>query len=366
MKKKLYTAIGLMSGTSMDGIDAERGIIIANKVFSTVSDYKIEIIIKDQKSDPLLDKEMTSELIMKYKVKAIIGWEYSSHAFGGTPIAEKHKIPGICIYATNPLVTKGKKYISRVVFDDNFQGKVAAQYMFNDLKIRNVGVIRDTSQEYSIGLTSIFEHYFRGLGGNIVKTYNINSRSNHELVSLRYATEQIINDGVKNIYMPIYSKEIAEILLLLSSHDKQFLFFSSDSTGFTPNYLGKNVSLCEGLYYTDQYYAQDANKMTEFFNELYDKYYPSTPKNTISTHLAFDAYYLLYNAIKSCVDDKKSPTSENINYYVRHTKDLLVTTGIISINPETGSAIRPAYILKLSSKGKPLFVKKVMFDAKGK
>ena len=363
---RLGVLLPLTGDASVEGIDAERGIILANKLFNTVSDYKIEIIIKNQNSDPLLDKKMTSELITKYKVKSIIGWIYSSHAFGGTPIAEKYEIPGICIYATNPLITKGKKYISRVVFDDNFQGKVAAQYMYNNLKIRDVGVIRDISQEYSIGLTSIFEHYFRELGGSIIKTYNINSRSTHQILSLRYATEQILKDKVKNIYMPIYSKEIAAILLLLRPYDKQFLFFSSDSAGFTTDYLGENVYLADNLYFTDQYWKHDVNRITKLFNALYDKYYPTAPKNVIDNYLAFDAYYLFYNAVKSCIYDKKLPTPKNINYYIRHTKDLLGTTGMIDINPETGNAIKPAYILKFSSKGELLFVKKVTFSTNEK
>ncbi len=349
---------------SMDGIPGKKAIILANELFNKIGNYTIKIIIKDQKSDPLSDKKITLKLIKDYKVKALIGWFYSSHALGGTPVAEEYKVPGICIYATNPLITKGKNYISRVVFDDNLQAKAAATYMYNNLRVRKIAVIRDISQEYSIGLSSIFESYFRKLGGKIIRTYNINSRSTRSLFLLKYTTQQILKDNVKNLYIPIYSKEVAEILLFLRFSKKHFLFFSSDSSMYIPDFLENNVSLCDNLYYTDQYYpnCKDENNMTKFFKEkFFEKYnyFPSTP-----SYLTFDAYYLLYNAIKNCVKDDKIVNSENINYYVRHTKNLLATTGLITINPKTGNPNKPVYVLKFEN-GKPAFVKKIIFTKVG-
>jgi branched-chain amino acid transport system substrate-binding protein len=348
----------LTGAASIEGIDSQLSIELANSLFNKVGSYSLKIMIDNNQSNPLIDKLDTWNLITNQNVKAIIGWIYSSHAFGGTPIAEKYKIPGVCIYATNPLITQGKKYISRIVFDDNFQGKAAAYYIFRKLGIRNIGVVRDVSQEYSIGLTSIFESHFRSLGGKIIKTYNIDSSLNSKKFSVEHAADEIVDDGVEALYMPIYSEQIADFLRCFKGMNKIIFLFASDAAGFVRNYL-KDKSLANGLYYTDQYFVnyKDKNVMARMFDSEYHKKYGVYPKN-VANYLAFDTYYVIYNAIKDCVDNNELPTSQNINYFIRHTKNLLATTGYLTINPNTGNGIKDIYVLKYNL-GKQTFVDKI-------
>ncbi len=360
---KIGVILPLTGNASIMGIDSKRSIELANSLFNKVGDYSLKIIIDNDQSNPLIDKTETLNLITEQKARALVGWIYSSHAFGGTPIAEKYKIPGVCIYATNPLITRGKKYISRVVFDDNFQGKAAAFYLFRKLGIKNIGVVRDISQEYSIGLASIFESHFRSLGGKIIKTYNIDSFLNSEKFSVKHVADEIAYDGVEALYMPIRSRQIASFLKKFHESKKRLFIFVSEGAGFVKNYL-KDKSLANGLYYTDQYFVnyKNKNKMAKMFDEEFHKKYGVYP-NSVANYLAFDAYYLLYNAIKDCVNDGKVPTSENINYFIRHTRNLLSTTGLLTIDPEIGAALKPIYILKYD-KGKRIFIDKIDSDEK--
>ncbi len=360
---KIGVILPLTGNASIMGIDSKRSIELANSLFNKVGDYSLKIIIDNDQSNPLIDKTETLNLITEQKARALVGWIYSSHAFGGTPIAEKYKIPGVCIYATNPLITRGKKYISRVVFDDNFQGKAAAFYLFRKLGIKNIGVVRDISQEYSIGLASIFKSYFRSLGGEIIKTYNIDSSLNSEKFSVEHVVDGIFHDGVEALYMPICSKQIVNFLKKFRESKKRVFIFASDGAGFVKSYL-KDKSLANNLYYTDQYFVnyKNKNKMAKMFDRKYYEKYGVYP-NSVANYLAFDAYYLVYNAIKDCVNDGKIPTSENINYFVRHTRDLLTTMDLLTIDPNTGEVLKPIYVLKYDE-GKKIFVDKIDSDEK--
>ncbi len=349
----------LTGAASVEGIASKLSIKLANNLYKVVGPYEINLIIKNQNSSAIEDRRLTKMLIDKYNVKAIIGWIYSSHALGGTPIAEEHKIPGICIYATNPLVTQGKKYISRIVFNDYVQGRIAAEYLYDSLKIKRIAVVMDTGQNYSMGLSSIFKDNFRKLGGIILTTYNINSLSDNYYYMMKSLAYKIINNGFKFLYMPLYSREIAIFLKFMGKYRKNVFIFSSDSAGFIDRYLDGETYLSNGIYYTDQYYVDynTKNHMAELFNGHYRELYGVLP-TVVDDYLTFDAYYVLYNAIKSCINDSKQPTSENINYYIRHTKNLLATTGLITIDPKTGDCTKSVYILKWEN-GKRLFIDKV-------
>ena len=70
--------------------------------------------------------------------------------------------------ATNPDLTKaGSKVFNRLVFTDAFQGKSAAEYLFNTLKFTKLAIIHD-GQAYGQGLAQVVNDTFKGLGGEVV------------------------------------------------------------------------------------------------------------------------------------------------------------------------------------------------------
>ena len=88
------------------------------------------------------------------------------------PIADANKIPMISPSSTNPRVTKDggktRPYIFRVCFIDPFQGTVMAKFATENLKVKNVAVLRDVGNDYSVGLADFFSAKFKELGGKIV------------------------------------------------------------------------------------------------------------------------------------------------------------------------------------------------------
>ena len=70
--------------------------------------------------------------------------------------------------STNSHVTQIGDYIFRVCFIDPFQGLVMAKFAANTLKIKNVAILRDIKNDYSVGLADVFIENFKKMGGNIV------------------------------------------------------------------------------------------------------------------------------------------------------------------------------------------------------
>src|SRR5438094_2775068 len=84
------------------------------------------------------------------------------------PVAQQSGIPMISPSSTNPKVTEIGDYIFRVCFIDPFQGLVMAKFAANTLKVKNVAILRDIKNDYSVGLADVFIENFKKMGGNIV------------------------------------------------------------------------------------------------------------------------------------------------------------------------------------------------------
>lgn len=63
----------------------------------------------------------------------------------------------------------GARSYARVIAHDGFQGKAAAQYMYNDLGKRTLALLDDT-QAYGIGLADAVENEFTKLGGTVLRS----------------------------------------------------------------------------------------------------------------------------------------------------------------------------------------------------
>ena len=111
---------------------------------------------------------MVTKLITSDQVVAILGEVASSRSLAAAPVAQQNGIPMISPSSTNPKVTEVGDYIFRVCFIDPFQGLVMAKFAANTLKVKNVAILRDIKNDYSVGLADVFIENFKKMGGTIV------------------------------------------------------------------------------------------------------------------------------------------------------------------------------------------------------
>src|SRR5207247_11366093 len=106
--------------------------------------------------------------VNKDRVVAVLGEVASSRSLAAAPVCQQNRIPMITPSSTNPRVTQIGEYIFRVCFIDPFQGLVMAKFVTNTLKLKNVAVLRDIRNDYSVGLADVFVENFKKMGGTIV------------------------------------------------------------------------------------------------------------------------------------------------------------------------------------------------------
>jgi branched-chain amino acid transport system substrate-binding protein len=305
----------------------------------------VKLILLDNKGDKVETANATSRLITKDHVKAIIGAIASGNTLAAAPIAEKNHIPLLSSSATNPLVTKGKEYVSRVCFIDPFQGSVAAKYAINKLHAKTAAVVVDIAQDYSVGLAKFFVESFKKMGGKIVVQTFVQTGDQDfsaQISALRAKNPEFI-------YMPTYYQEAA----LFARQARQFglnqVIMGGD--GLESDALlkvgGKAV---ENVTFTTHYDPKaTSGKVGKEFLKKFKAKYKVDPDAMAA--LGGDAYLVMVDAINRA--GGSSATSEAINKAIRSTKGFHGITGILTL--VHGDAIKSAVVRKVKD-GKFVYV----------
>jgi branched-chain amino acid transport system substrate-binding protein len=162
---------GSLTGTTATfGISTRNGIDMAvdevNKSGGLLG-KKVRVIVEDDQGKPEEAQTVVTKLITKDQVMAVLGEVASSRTMAAAPVAQQSGIPLISPSSTNPKVTEIGDYIFRVCFIDPFQGLVMAKFARNTLKVKNVAILRDIKNDYSVGLADVFVDNFKKMGGNI-------------------------------------------------------------------------------------------------------------------------------------------------------------------------------------------------------
>jgi branched-chain amino acid transport system substrate-binding protein len=98
-------------------------------------------------------------------VLAVLGPISSSMSIPAAEVLQDAGVIMISTASTNPATTQIGEYIFRMSFTDDFQGKIAARYAFNDLGAKSAIIFRQQDDDYSFGLANFFNEEFQALGG---------------------------------------------------------------------------------------------------------------------------------------------------------------------------------------------------------
>ncbi|NJD54827.1 MAG: branched-chain amino acid ABC transporter substrate-binding protein [Nitrospirae bacterium] len=158
---------GPMTGDqSKMGTDFKNGVSLAVEEWNAkggVLGKKIEIIIGDDQHDPKQAVSVANKIVNEGAV-GIIGHFNSSCSIPASDIYARGNIPMISPGSTNPQFTeKGYKNVFRVCGRDDQQGKVGADFVNSQLKLKKVAVIHDKTT-YGQGLADEFK---KALGGKV-------------------------------------------------------------------------------------------------------------------------------------------------------------------------------------------------------
>lgn len=188
----------------------------------------IQLIVEDGKCTNSTAVTAAQKLLSVDKVSAIIGGLCSSETTAFVKIASDLKIPVISYGSSAPALSQSGKYFFRTYPSDANQGKVAAEYLFNELEVKNVAVLYHIS-DWGSGIQSVFVSRFKELGGNI-------TNEEGTLQTVRdYKTQltKINKSKPDYIYMPTYPEGGLIAVKQIQDLGLKLKIFGADSWGDT-------------------------------------------------------------------------------------------------------------------------------------
>jgi branched-chain amino acid transport system substrate-binding protein len=148
---------------AVDELNAAGGVVIAGVAHTVV------LVERETALRPEAAALAARALINLDSVDVIVGPQTSNLAVTAGAVAEASLVPMITPMASSPLVTAGRRMVTRLAFVDAFQGEVLARFAFDSLGIRRAATLSDAASPYGREITRLFGHTFEALGGEIVR-----------------------------------------------------------------------------------------------------------------------------------------------------------------------------------------------------
>ncbi len=313
-----------------------KGLELAQKNRPTVLNRKVELILADNKSGKVKGANPVSRLIRKNKVDAIIGGLTSSNTLSGALVAEKAGVPMISPWATNPVVTQGKKWIFRACFTDPFQGFVGAKFARENLQAKNAAVLIDITQDYCVGIANFFMKNFKEMGGRIVARLHYNTGDldfTAQLTAIQARHPDVI-------YCPGYFKELALIARQAREAGIEVPILAGDAAQ-ADELIKIGGKAVEGLSFTTHFDEQGVTtEAGRRFIRAFRAAYPDITPDSVSA-LSYDTYNILLDAIERA----GSTNRETVRRELENTKNFQGVTGVMTMKDH--DMIKPAVILRV-------------------
>lgn len=300
-------------------INADGGVKVGSKKM------KIKLVQKDNKSDNSSAASVASNLTTKSKVNAVVGPITSSPGLAALPNYTKAKVPYITPGGTQDSLTvqkngKVQPYMFRSCFEDSYQGKALAKYVYNNMHLKRVAILADKSTDYGQGLTKAFKGSYKG---TVVETqyYQSGDKDFNTLLT------KLKGKKFDALYVPGYYTEAGLIVKQARQMGINQPIVGAD--GFSDPKLvqiaGKKAAT--NIYYTTHF---DAKANTNAKATAYMKSYKAKYGEDAGTFdaLAYDATYM----IKDAIENEKSADSTKIATGLSKLKDFKGVTGSITMD----------------------------------
>ena len=286
-------------GAPMTGDNAAFGQDISQAAKIAVQDagnfvgFTFELLAEDDGGTPEGGAAVANKFVADPTVVAIAGHIFSGATLAAMPIYEAANIPMMSPSATNPpLTAQGSKVFNRCVFTDAAQGKFAATYLFNNLKITKLAIVHD-GQAYGQGLAQVVNDEFTALGGEVVAFEAITpGESDYSAV-----LADIASKSPQALYFGGYTAEGVVVVNQMKQSGLEGVIFFGDDGTFGQDFLDRTGANGEGAYSTSLIPpASDAR--TKFDAAYLAAYGQPAGKLSPYTWTAYDSAAVLIKVIK--------------------------------------------------------------------
>jgi len=359
---------GSLTGTTATfGQSTENGVGLATDDLASTSEgkiggLKVRVVVEDDQGKAEEAATAVQKLVNQDRVIAVIGEVASSRSLAGAPICQAAGVPMITPSSTNPAVTEKGDYIFRMCFIDPFQGTVMAKYAAEHLKLKNVAILKDARNDYSVGLAEFFTQTFTTMGGKIVAEqayYEGDNDFRGQLTAIKAKNPQAI-------FVPGYYTEVGLIARQARELGVKVPILGGDGWE-SDQLIGIGGDALNGCYYSNHFAPDNPEPRLQDFLKKYKTKYGKDP-DAIGG-LAYDAAKVLFGALQKIATDdpetfkgfssanagkpaRKAATAK-LRELIAATKDFPGVTGNITLDAHR-NAVKPAVVIAVKD-GKKVY-----------
>jgi branched-chain amino acid transport system substrate-binding protein len=233
-----------------------------------------------------------------------------------------------------------------VCFIDPFQGLVMAKFATNTMKVKNVAILRDIKNDYSVGLADVFIENFTKMGGKIVTDQSYSEGDTDfsaQLTSIKSANPQAI-------FVPGYYTEVGLIARQAKKLGLNATLMGGDGWD-SPKLIEIGGEALNGTYFSNHYSVDDPSPAIRKFVADYKAKFNEVPDALAA--LAYDAANILFESMRKA----NSTEGPKLRDAIAQTTDYPGVTGKITIDKDRNS-VKPAVVLQVKD-GKLAFVETI-------
>ncbi len=250
----------------------------------------IRLVVEDSEEGPESAVGKALKLINRDRVVALVGLPRSFNAIPVARLAEQYGVPLVSTGSTHPETTAGKRYAFRMAFLDTLQGKVLADFAFDDLGARRVAALVHAASTYSANLGEVFGEEIQKRGAELV-AYETFTEDRMEVTQ---QLGRIKQSGADLLFLPNYSRMAGEHARAARRSGITATFLGSDSWGIGSDL--RDEPAIRGSYFSDFWAPDQAGETTRAFIAGYERRFGDAP--TAIAALSYDAVSMVAEAIR--------------------------------------------------------------------
>ena len=287
----------------------------------------LELVVFDTKSDATTIATVASQLVGGGKLAAGLGFTDSDSALALGPIFQKAGIPFVTPGATSPkLPDQVGDTMFLACFGDNVQAAAGAEFVLNQLKAKQVFLLRDNSAEYTTLLAKYFEAAYTKAGGAIIG--HDDYKSGDKSLTAQITKIKALANKPDAIYIAANPDDIGLVVKQFRQGGLMQPIIGGDGYD-TPLLLSVGGKGANDVYFsTHAYMAADSTKPIQAFIKAYNAANKTDPENAFAA-LGYDTVALIADAITRAGSDDPAKVKDAL----AATKGFAGITGTISFRP---------------------------------
>ena len=282
----------LTGGASAYGLAVKAGMEVAVEEINAKGGLQIEFNAQDDEADG--EKAVSAYNVLKDWGMQVMAGQVTTGAalqVAGESVADN--MFNLTPSASAETLALTGDNIFQMCFTDPNQGASAAELVSTKFAGSKVGIIYDSSDDYSSGLYKGFSEKAAELGVEVVATTSFTADNKADLST---QVTQCKDAGADLVFLPIYYTEASQILSYANKIGYAPKFFGCDGMDGILTVEGFDTALAEGLVLMTPFDANASDEATQSFVTKFKEKMDGLVPNQFAAD-GYDVIYAIYNGL---------------------------------------------------------------------